>query len=122
MASVHCDSCSNVFEFGPEKIKTGVVYIDGKKLDLVYFSCPYCCETNIIGAHDHRWYELRNDLERAKARYRKYSKIGDVDLVNNSFKTVLRKNKKLSDYTDLLIAKVRGKFKVNKDDTLVPVE
>ena len=122
MANVHCDDCGFIFDFTPESICKSVVCVEEQHVNVTYFYCPACGTPVVISANDSKWYELRDDLERAKKRYRTYVKIGKQDLIDNAFMTIVKKNKRLSNYTDTLIEKVRGKFIVDQDGTLIGVK
>lgn len=113
MASVRCDKCDSVFKFKPENIRKSVVEQDGVAYELAYFMCPVCCTVSLFSVADAKWYELRSDLEKAKTRYRRYCRIGDKSLVDNAFRTLLKKHERLGNYSDSLFNKFRGKLTVD---------
>ena len=121
MALVRCDRCGFVYDFKADDIVVSVVEASSGKCTISWFYCPSCFSPSIASVVDDEWTELRDDLERAKSRYRKYMKLGDKTLLDNALKTVVRKRDKLSTYTDKLVDEVKSKFKVGTIDGILTI-
>lgn len=125
MVRVHCERCGYTYSIDLKSadIKKSTLNVSGREANVLWFNCPRCGDYKIVNVEDEQIRSLRDDYESCKARFRKYVKIGDEQLVQNTQKAVNRKHKRLSDAVDKVIDEVYNGFTVATDGTntfLVP--
>lgn len=125
MVRVHCERCGYTYsiDLTSADIKKSTLNVSGREVNALWFNCPRCGDYKIVNVEDEHIRSLRDDYERCKARFRKYVKIGDEQLTQNTQKAVNRKHKRLSDAVDKVIDEVYNGFTVATDGTntfLVP--
>lgn len=125
MVRVNCERCGYTYliDLKSADIKKSTLNTSGREVNVCWFNCPRCGDYKIVNVEDENIGSLRDDFERCKARFRKYVKIGDEQLVQNTQKAVNRKHKRLSDAVDKVIDEVYNGFTVATDGTntfLVP--
>lgn len=113
MAKIKCDNCCNVFEFAPEDIKQSIVKLDGGYSDVCFLVCPVCSSHFILAVHDSKWHEMKEDLDRAKQRYRSYFGSGLNVRLDNALEAIKKKKEKLSIYTDKIVAEAKSKTELS---------
>lgn len=125
MASVVCSSCGYQYsiDFRSADIMKSTLNVDDMIVNVLWFYCPRCGEFKIVNAEDEHIKALRDDYERCKARFRKYVKLENQELIINAQKTMNHKHDKLSSAIDKVIAELYVKFTIATDGTnawLVP--
>ena len=65
---VNCDECKYEFILKSVDIKESTVEINGVSAILGYFVCPKCNKIYRVSLKDRRYYELKEDLDKAKMR------------------------------------------------------
>lgn len=108
MSVVVCDECKNEFYLNPVSIQERKV--NNQNLSLIFFTCPECNKIYCVFLKDERYEELREDLEKAKARLRRNNGRNDVEFQRTLQSIVLRKAERLSNYTRQLNDKFKGTF------------
>lgn len=125
MVRVYCEQCGYTYsiDLTSADIKKSTLNMSGREVNVFWFNCPRCGDYKIVNVEDENIMSLRDDFERCKARFRKYVKIGDERLMQNTQNAVNRKHKRLSDAVDKVIDEVYNGFTVATDGTntlLVP--
>lgn len=93
-----CDKCNWNFNLESAEIKETSFLFNNKMYDLVYFVCPSCDEVYRILIRDKRFYELQEDLEKAKSRLNRTYQTGNAVLREKFYSIVLKKKQRLEEH------------------------
>lgn len=105
-----CDECNEEFPLKAVKINEAIVWLDGVPVILVYFTCPKCNKIYRVSIQDKRYYELVQDLEKAKERIRKnYGSNNEIEAKRLN-DLVFKKKQRLEDYVKRVNEKFNGTF------------
>lgn len=105
-----CDECNEEFPLKAVKINEAIVWLDGVPAILVYFTCPKCNKIYRVSIQDKRYYELVQDLERAKERIRKnYGSNNEIEAKRLN-DLVFKKKQRIANYMKKVNEKFNGTF------------
>lgn len=104
--SVKCDKCEHEFYLKAVDIHEEKIVLNNTPVILVYFVCPKCDEVYRISIQDARYYDLKEDLERAKKRMQKNQGSNDEEKARVLHSMVVRKHERLAAH----VAKVNKMF------------
>ena len=90
-----CDKCNYEFYLKAVNIHKEKITLNNTIVDLVYFACPNCSKIYRISIQDARYYDLKEDLERAKKRMRKNQGSNDEEKARVLHSMVVRKHERL---------------------------
>ncbi len=107
---IKCDECEFEFYLSAVKIEQSIVYINDVPVILVYFTCPNCNKIYRVSVQDKRYYELVEDLEKAKRRMRKNHGSNNEDVVKLLHSMVLTKKQRLTKYVEKVNKMFPGTF------------
>ena len=107
---VKCDECNNEFDLKAVKIQESLVQLNGVFVNLVYFVCPECGKIYRVSIQDRRYYELKEDLEKAKKRVQRNRRKANADLLRTLISMVAQKQDRLKEYVDKVNKAFPGTF------------
>lgn len=109
-ATVCCDECKHEFSMSPVDIKEDIIQLNGVPVTLVYFTCPKCNKIYRISIQDKRYYELKEDLEKAKKRMRRNHGSNNDEIARMLYSMVVKKHERLRAYVDKVNKMFPGTF------------
>lgn len=71
IGKVKCDQCRYEHDLNAVDIQKTKIELNNTIVDLVYFTCPKCDKIYRVSIQDARYYDLKEDLEKAKKRIRR---------------------------------------------------
>lgn len=107
---VKCDECEYEYLLSTVKINEAKVELNNVPVILVYFTCPKCNKIYRISIQDARYYDLKEDLEKAKKRIRMNrgnKNIAIAEMLNNM---VIKKHERLKAHVDKVNKMFPGTF------------
>jgi len=105
-----CNECKHEFSISAVNIEKATINLKGQVLKLVYFTCPKCNKIYRISLEDERYEELKDDLEKTKARIRKKYGSGNEEFVRTLNDMVIKKHQRLKNHLENLNNKFPGTF------------
>ena len=105
-----CNECKHEFLLESVNIEETAIKLNGQVLKLVYFTCSKCNKIYRISLEDERCKELKEDLEKIKARIRKLYGSRDEELVRVLNNMVTKKHNRLRNHLKNLSDKFPGTF------------
>lgn len=109
-AYVKCDNCSNEFFLKAVGINEAIIELNGVSVTLVYFACPKCNKIYRVSIQDKRYYEMKEDLEKASNRLRKAKCGGNNRMADLLYSMVMKKAKRLRTYIEKVEKAFPGTF------------
>lgn len=110
MNKMKCDKCSYEFPIESVKIQESLVDLNNIKVVLVYFMCPSCKEVYKVSIQDKRYYDLKEDFDKAEKRYRKNLNKRNREQVRILYNAMMKKKERLLNYVDAVNNAFNGKF------------
>lgn len=110
---VKCDNCSNEFFLKAVGINEAIVELGGVHVNLVYFVCPKCNKIYRVSIQDKRYYELKEDLEKAeKKRMQKCNGRQNIDIEMSQVlhSAIVKKRERLKAYAEKVHQAFPGTF------------
>lgn len=107
---IYCDDCKQEFFVNSVNIDETAITLNGQALTLVYFVCPRCNKIYRILLKDKQYDELKEDLEKTKARIRKQCGSGNEELARTLNSMVVKKHERLKNHLNALDRKYPGTF------------
>ena len=107
---VKCDECEYEFFLEAVGINEAIVELLGVPVTLVYFACPKCNKIYRISIQDRRYYELKEDLEKAKKRIRKNNGSKNTEVAKVFHSMVVKKHERLMAHVDKVNKAFAGTF------------
>lgn len=108
--SVICDECKHEFFLETVNIENAEVKINDQQLTLIYFTCPKCNKLYRVSLADARYFELREDLEKAKKRIRRNHGSNNEKFASMLNQMAYKKLERLRIHTDKLNKRFSGTF------------
>lgn len=105
-----CDKCNYEFYLKAVNIHKEKITLNNTIVDLVYFACPNCSKIYRVSIQDARYYDLAEDLEKARRRLRKSHGSNDEEKVRVLQTMVERKHKRLATYVEKVNKMFLGTF------------
>ena len=99
---LECDECKHEFVLNAVNIKKNKIELNGVIVDLVYFTCPKCDKIYRVSIQDARYYELVEDLEKAKKKMIKKHGNNDMETARVLDKMVRLKLERLKKHVKLV--------------------
>ena len=110
-AIIVCDECKHEFYLDAVGIHEAIVELNGVPVTLVYFACPKCNKIYRISIQDRRYYELVEDLEKAKKkRTRRNHGSNNQEMARMLNSMVFKKKQRLEEYVDKVNKMFPGTF------------
>ena len=107
---IKCDKCEHEFFLNAVGINEAIVDLNGVLANLVYFACPKCNKIYRVSIQDKRYYEMKEDLEKAKARIQKYNGRQNSEMSKTLHSMVVKKHERLKNYVELVNTAFPGTF------------
>lgn len=107
---VRCDECEHEFFLKTVAIKESIVELNGVSVTLVYFTCPKCNKIYRVSIQDKRYYEMKEDLERAKKRMQKFNGRNNSEMSKMLHSMVVKKHERLATYVEAVHKAFPGTF------------
>lgn len=108
--NINCNECKHEFSMNAVKIEEAIVQLNGVPVTLVYFTCPKCNKIYRISIQDKRYYELKEDLEKAKKRMRRNHGSNNDEMARMLHSMVVKKHERLKAYVDKVNKMFPGTF------------
>lgn len=105
-----CDNCEHEFYLKAVDIHEERILLNNVPVNLVYFACPNCDKIYRISIQDAKYYDLAEDLEKAKKRLRKVQGCGDKEKVKLLCSMVDKKHNRLANYVKKVNETFSGTF------------
>lgn len=105
-----CDECEHEFVLNSADIKEQIVTLNNTPVMLVYFTCPKCNKIYRVSIQDARYYDLKEDLEKAKKRIRRNYGNSNVALHQSLSNMVAKKHERLKAHVDKVNKMFPGTF------------
>lgn len=109
---IECDECKHEFFLNAVKIENAEVKVNDQQLTLIYFTCPKCNKLYRVSLADARYFELKEDLEKTKARIRRNHGSNNDEMARMLNQMVNKKLERLRIHTDKLNKKFAGTFTI----------
>jgi len=107
---IKCDECGYEFSLKAVDIHKEKIALNNTVVDLVYFVCPDCRKIYRVSIQDARYYDLADDLEKARRRLRKSHGSNDEEKVRVLQTMVTRKHERLAAYVGKVNQMFQGTF------------
>ncbi len=105
-----CDECENEFNLNAVNIQKEKIQLNGVTVDLVFFACPECNKIYRVSIQDARYYDLSEDLERARRRMKRNKGSNNEETARMLIKMVQLKHQRLKQYVEAVNAAFPGTF------------
>lgn len=105
---VKCDECEHEFFLKAVDINEAIVELNSVPVTLVYFTCPKCNKIYRVSIQDKRYYEMKEDLEKAIKRAR--NNRGNNEMARVLYSAVTKKHERLKTYVDKVHKTFSGTF------------
>ena len=109
-AIIVCDECKHEFYLDAVGIHEAIVELNGVPVTLVYFACPKCNKIYRISIQDKRYYDLVEDLEKAKKRIQRNHGSNNQEMARVLNYMVFKKKQRLEEYLDKVNKMFPGTF------------
>ena len=107
---VECNECKYEYELNAVDIKKTKIELNGVIVDFVYFTCPKCDKIYRVSIQDARYYDLVEDLEKAKKRIRRNRGSNNEETARMLDRMVRLKHQRLKQYVDAVNEAFSGTF------------
>lgn len=107
---VKCDECEHEFFLEAVGINEAIVELNCVSVILVYFACPKCNKIYRISIQDKRYYELKEDLEKAKRRIQKNNGSKNMEMAKIFYSMTVKKHERLKAHIDKVNKAFPGTF------------
>lgn len=107
---VICDECKQQFLLDAIKLEVAKVELNNVIVDLVYFTCPKCDKIHRVSIQDARYYDLKEDLEKAKKRMRRNHGKNNQEMSRIMYNMVVKKHERLKAHVDKVNEIFTGTF------------
>ena len=107
---IKCDECKHEFFLKAVGINEAIVELNNVPVTLVYFTCPECNKIYRVSIQDKRYYEMKEDLEKAKKRIRKNNGSKNMEMAKIFNSMVVKKHERLKAYVDKVNQAFPGTF------------
>lgn len=97
---VTCDYCREDFEIGEVGQRSET--LEGKKLTIVFFTCPHCGKEYVASVTDSKILEMKEDLKRARETFSKCDLFRESQKRRKAWKDMEHYKKKIINYQDKL--------------------
>lgn len=105
-----CDECNHEFLLNAAAIHEAKIELNNTPVILVYFACPKCDKIYRVSIQDARYYDLKEDLEKAKKRMRRNHGNKNIGMAETLHKSVIRKHERLKAHVDKVNKMFNGTF------------
>lgn len=109
-SKIVCDECKHEFYLDSVGINEAIVELNGVPVTLVYFTCPKCDKIYRISIQDKRYYELVEDLEKAKKRIRGSFGKNNIEKAEMLNSMIFKKKERLANYVQAVNQMFSGTF------------
>jgi ssDNA-binding Zn-finger/Zn-ribbon topoisomerase 1 len=110
IGKIKCDACGQEYVENAVEIQKTKIELNGIIVDFVYFTCPKCDKIYRVSIQDARYYDLVEDLEKAKKRVRRNRGNNDKETARVLDRMVRLKHQRLKEYVDAVNKAFSGTF------------
>ena len=107
---VKCDECEHEYLLSAVDIHEAKVELNNTPVILVYFACPKCNKIYRISIQDARYYDLKEDLEKAEKRMRRNHGNRNIAMAEMLHNMVVKKHERLKAHVDKVNKMFPGTF------------
>ena len=110
IGKIVCEKCKQEFPESTIDVEVAKVELNNVIVDLVYFTCPKCEKIHRVSIQDARYYDLKEDLEKAKKRMRRNHGKNNQEMARVLYNMVVKKHERLKAHVDKVNEIFSGTF------------
>ena len=107
---IKCDDCEHEFLLNTVKLTETIIELNNTSVNLVYFVCPKCNRIYRVSIQDARYYDLKEDLEKAKKRMKRSHGKNNMAMTKVLYDMVAKKHERLKAHVEKVNKMFPGTF------------
>lgn len=113
---IYCDDCGKGIQVRSINIDKSFVKVNGKRLLLEYFVCPFCGTVyRVLLVDAEKYQELVDDFTSVKKRIERLKGKYDLEKYDKLVRLETRKRKRIKKYVEYMNSTYNGKFSLVSD-------